>query len=338
MYLHQALFLVLAAGPAPHQTGPATGSAIEFKKLMLAEWEAVGIEIRSMRMEITREHYKGLRGDPLQLDTRWTISSAFSPVGRIYGYTEEEYDEHAAVKRSINRRSLDNVKYKAELQRGKQPDSWVLVKYEESARAQIDVNQRVKCPWLACANIFLPDWVADDCFVVRGTDLVQVDSGEHVLRIEFAHNEAKRTKLGKDVVIVVTSGHIDVDPAKRYRVTGYRFAYKTKQSEGTETGAFRYADKNTLPLLVEASIEKPNVKSSAFGTGNFRETYSYKIEYNCEVPDREFRLSNYGLPEPVGVTWRKPTPTYIWLLAAAGICGALAIGLRYFVRRRVASA
>ena len=38
------------------------------------------------------------------------------------------------------------------------------------------------------------------------------------------------------------------------------------------------------------------------------------VYYNGIDPEPEFRLSHYGLPEPQGVTWPKPTPWYIYFI------------------------
>lgn len=50
--------------------------------------------------------------------------------------------------------------------------------------------------------------------------------------------------------------------------------------------------------------------------------------------EKEFTLSAFGMPEPVGVTWEKPTPRYVWFLLGAGGFAALMIGFRYLARRR----
>lgn len=63
---------------------------------------------------------------------------------------------------------------------------------------------------------------------------------------------------------------------------------------------------------------------------------SYQIDPVVDLPDAEFTLSAFGLPEPVGVTWSKPTPNYFWWLVAAGGCVLLALGFRYLARRRAA--
>lgn len=51
-------------------------------------------------------------------------------------------------------------------------------------------------------------------------------------------------------------------------------------------------------------------------------------------PPRDFRLSAYGLPEPVQFPERKTVPTYVWLLAGAAVCLVIALGFRYLARRR----
>jgi len=60
------------------------------------------------------------------------------------------------------------------------------------------------------------------------------------------------------------------------------------------------------------------------------------------IKDEEFRISAYGLPEPVGVTWEepskpssptKPIPTYVWILCGAGCFAVLAIVFA-FLRQR----
>ncbi|HEY1487878.1 MAG TPA: hypothetical protein VGF84_17360 [Micromonosporaceae bacterium] len=58
------------------------------------------------------------------------------------------------------------------------------------------------------------------------------------------------------------------------------------------------------------------------------------IDPTADPPEREFTLTTFGLPEPVGVVWETPTPRYVWwLIAAAGFL-VLAVGFRYLARRR----
>src|SRR5262249_45077640 len=53
-----------------------------------------------------------------------------------------------------------------------------------------------------------------------------------------------------------------------------------------------------------------------------------------EFDDRDFTLTTYGLPEPYGITWSRPTPRYVWLLIGAVGCLMLGLGLRYLAKRK----
>jgi hypothetical protein len=64
----------------------------------------------------------------------------------------------------------------------------------------------------------------------------------------------------------------------------------------------------------------------------------YELEVNDSVPDSEFTLSAFGLPEPGSEPVKKSIPLYVWILVAAGVCAVLAVGFRYLARRRRLSA
>jgi len=63
------------------------------------------------------------------------------------------------------------------------------------------------------------------------------------------------------------------------------------------------------------------------------DTYEYQVDPSIDPPEREFTLSAFGLPEPVGVVWEKRTPVYVWLLVAAGVLLTLGIFFRWLARR-----
>lgn len=48
----------------------------------------------------------------------------------------------------------------------------------------------------------------------------------------------------------------------------------------------------------------------------------------------DFRLSAFGLPEPVDAPPVPRSPTYLWLILAAAACVGLAVGFRYLARRQ----
>ncbi len=51
----------------------------------------------------------------------------------------------------------------------------------------------------------------------------------------------------------------------------------------------------------------------------------YKLRLDPSVPDTEFTLSAFGLPEPRGITWERPTPKWIWY--GLGGLGLIAFGV-----------
>ena len=78
-----------------------------------------------------------------------------------------------------------------------------------------------------------------------------------------------------------------------------------------------------------------DVSNSGIGNSiNYEIKRWYKCEIDRHVPDSEFTLSAFGLPEPVGVEWGRKTPVYVWLFLAAGVLGVLALGLRWLAHRR----
>jgi hypothetical protein len=59
-------------------------------------------------------------------------------------------------------------------------------------------------------------------------------------------------------------------------------------------------------------------------------------EYTPVPPfaDEDCRLTAFGFPEPVGVRWPQPTPPYVWVLVAAGVCCVFALVFAWLARRR----
>lgn len=328
--LQLKLLLTLAAAV---QQQPADNSAVDFKRTVLAEWEKLDKEVRFMRLEQSTEIHSGIKGNPRRLTTKRIVTEAFSALGKLYGISDEEFDENLNLKRTGGSMTIENLKYQAEIRRGKESNSWLLVKCDQTPQQAIEVRAGFKFPWLICMNIFLPEWIADECFVISRIERIEANSPEPILRVHFVHDESQRKSLNKQLRIAATSGHIDFSPDHRYRVAGYRIAYKTNRSEGVETATLKYATKHQVPVLEQVDVERPDVKSKDFGTGSFHWLHAYKIDYESKPSQEEFRLSHYGLPEPFGIEWRRPTPIYIWLLASAGVVAVFALAVRYLARR-----
>jgi hypothetical protein len=82
--------------------------------------------------------------------------------------------------------------------------------------------------------------------------------------------------------------------------------------------------------FVSSRVLKGSPSSSPTDKLEQETRYTYKID---SVPSSRFRLSHYGLPEPEGVVWEKPTPRWVWFATAAGVLLILSILFRWLQKR-----
>jgi len=132
----------------------------------------------------------------------------------------------------------------------------------------------------------------------------------------------------------LTGGVLLLQPTRNWLPVKTTAFTRNRVGTGTHTVQFEYLPgQYPLPRHADSGevyqlFTDPNPwKSSSTG------------DYNFRVPERlpdtqEFTLTAFGLPEPVGVVWVKPTPRYVWFLAAAVVFALVAITFRWLARRR----
>jgi hypothetical protein len=212
-------------------------------------------------------------------------------------------------------------------------------------------------------NMILPQWdrsltqtmflVTSPHFSYRGTRLSELVSqpgfqikkmvredreGAALVRIEhhYSYVESKAYQVEVD-------GSLFLDPARHWCIR------QVLDNEGSFLGENRYgtAKRDTRYEIIDHPSGFPLVKSSTTRSTSYYEKTKrttegtllreYEWDVNDRLPNADFTLSAFGLPEPPGVKWEKPTPVYVWILAAAGASGALAFGAYYLARRRQAA-
>lgn len=99
---------------------------------------------------------------------------------------------------------------------------------------------------------------------------------------------------------------------------------------------------NTFQVVYGTMIEDVaypvEVNASTIAKGQDKQP-SYDVHViveikKCDLPDSSYRLSAFGLPEPVDIeATSKRIPNYIWLLTGAAVSLLLAFGLRYLCKR-----
>jgi hypothetical protein len=129
---------------------------------------------------------------------------------------------------------------------------------------------------------------------------------------------------------------LQLNPDEYHTVRSATAELRVNKSEGTLTVTCDYQFIDGLPVPLRSN--KQEVYRSPGDPLEIHDETHYQIDPRIDPPETEFTLSAFGLPEPVGVTWEKPTPIYVWLILAAAGFGVLALLFRWLMRRRQAAA
>ncbi len=149
----------------------------------------------------------------------------------------------------------------------------------------------------------------------------QPGTSELVFTIPMTANPTKDLKIGFD------SAKVYFDTNNKCRISRFDGTLPAKMQNCTVGGLISYRTQDGF-------IDKYQQ------TARFGDRYQTTVVISTDsielrdVPEKEFSLSAYGLPEPEGVVWEKPaTPLYVWLLSAAAILAVLAVAFRTIQRR-----
>jgi hypothetical protein len=123
---------------------------------------------------------------------------------------------------------------------------------------------------------------------------------------------------------------IYVDPSHGWRVVERRVEASTaaetdRWTYGVVVGGVEFPSEFKTLTTFKGASAPPNMEI----TGRL-----IRLQVTEKTPE-DFRLSAFGIPEPVDVG-PPPNPTrwYLWLLAAAGCCAAFSLGFAYLRRRQ----
>jgi hypothetical protein len=196
--------------------------------------------------------------------------------------------------------------------------------------------------WLGMAhNIFgrenslLPEVSKDGDFSVRSASPVLVD-GQALVRVEFAARPKKWTTKShpnETDWMPLRGGWLVFDPEKYWVIRECHVEFQNWGAGAADVrlmdGKFEYKEgKKGFPVL------KRIVRG--FPLSGSRQTIEFDLSEKDDVPDSDFTLSAFGLPEPAELKTARPQAWYIWAGLAGGVCLALGGGLRWMAKRRAA--
>ena len=316
------LFVLLGSTGARSQQAE---QPVPSKEQILDCWREALRTVSDARVRITKEYYFARDENPVnltQIDRRELVH-----FGRSYLFNHSLCEIQEGKEKEIDgRRDIANTIYQATLKQGQQNKQWSLVNYAEGERTFGPNAKLGLLPWLICFNQLLPEWFSNPRIQV--VKVTRPDpSNPTIVRVTLRLNEVGLSRDEADAQ-TVKRGYFDFDEFRYFCPLRYELARKTRHSEWVETATFEYAPSKGLPILQLRDVSSPSIRSEKLGMRHSREVETYEIEYNPSLDEKIFWLSNYGLPEPPGVTPPRGTPRYVWFLMAAGVLTVLGILFR----------
>lgn len=161
----------------------------------------------------------------------------------------------------------------------------------------------IRAPWIVL-GFPLADLIKDPGFKVKQIENVSVD-GRNCVRVTFDYSPTVRDPLWSRT----ENAELILDPVLNWCVK----AYSIKMSENVCVGRFDYDHAaGSLPFIREYFFER----TTKHGVATTR-VKAHQIVYR-DVPEHEFSLSAFGLPEPMQDAVPQPAPRwYIWFAVAA---------------------
>lgn len=233
-----------------------------------------------------------------------------------------------------------NSKYFFELKRNKAGTAWLLSRvFENVSGTEFDQDEGVVelrsyidriangLTQLMLSNGYTP---VDRVTSLPGFNLKSATlSGpnDQVLSIafEYDHKDSESGKMGRAVCTAEFDLGMSGIP-RRYSET-----VKTPTSEITR-------ERSAELIVVADGYELRNKTRARVVTGG-QTTYTSDNANTAVIrfarsPESEFTCSAFGVPEPPGIEWSRPTPWYVWLAVAGVGCLAAFLVLRRVAARR----
>lgn len=255
-------------------------------------------------------------------------------------------DIHANRDSLLSMCSIVNPHYSAVISLNKSyPEKTILKKYSNTEEELAPVKpsdvlfSEISHHFVYNTTMRLRKVVSDPSFIVTKV-AEESENGRELFRIDHTYNYSFR--LGnQDSRLVRQHGSLWLDPSRCWCIHRFKSSYETiirgEKSFDTERDIVCEVidHPSGFPILKSMtermkSFDYKNKKKIEVST-----EANYDLEVNDSVPESEFTLSAFGLPEPGGAEpVKKPVPMYVWILIAACSCGTLAFAFRYLARRR----
>lgn len=310
----------------------ATFDEVERSKEPAAVWKPLLIQEAPKAWQRCYTRTKQLQGSwsltTRSLITKWVQKDRFE-IKQRDGYSlcleQTEQTEHLRV---------SNPKYAFSLRRPRDNAPWVV--------AQVRVG----------TSLFRPSTVENPHYVVRMishfsytfagvVDTLQVTlldegfsirtvspitlQGRRLIKAEFDYSPPKNPAR-----MPLCAGSVVFDPDHYWTIRRFEVQTQWGKDPATEIATFTYHyTQDGFPILQELVNRRKCLGQNA----DLEFHYRFQLQ-ESDIPEREFRLSAFGFPEPQGIRWENGSRWYLWFIIAAGVSLVAGGYFRYRVQRR----
>jgi hypothetical protein len=223
--------------------------------------------------------------------------------------------------------------------RANRPGQWMIDRCVIAGTPESEADRKSREPVLSAAphdphyrngiNTLLTTFLAND--KVKIQSLTKSPANTACYRISYEGAGDTLTSGPKNQMNV--AGWIDLSPDLNWSVVESNQV--TKLSVGEANTNHRFTVRRVEGVVLVTHHEQLTVSKFEGKNLKTRLVYEFEPRLSGDADPREFTLSHYGLPEPVGIAPPpKPWPRYVWFLIAAGGLAAIALLSRWVLALR----
>jgi hypothetical protein len=175
-------------------------------------------------------------------------------------------------------------------------------------------DQAAVLGWTTVDNVRLADLVREPNFRVTGAKAIERDGAE-LIQIDFDNTHVPAAPL----YILIQSGMLLLDPDRFWMLRGFDVRDRSAQGEHSSKGEYEVRSSSTKAPIPKRLVQVS--KGLMKGGRVMTITKEYDLSEVTTPPgEEEFTLSAFGLPEPQGVIWQKPSRWYLWFIGVGVAC------------------
>lgn len=318
----------------------STGDGQILKQKIVSAWDSTLKSINTVQWQQKIEYYASRDPKTLKMNRTDMIRHVVDRTAGTYWSVDVDRSQAQDQGRSGNRESsltLANTKYAAELTKRAGSNDWLISTFRDHVSLATHINEDSLCPWMTLAgSIQVYLLFKHDHVIIDKVEPIQQAGQDSIVKVTFTFRKST-SQTPDGYWQYVKSGVLELDPAHSYRPVKYQIRTAGPLEETTMVGSLEYEPGDGIPILKKMTDHSEG-RSKRKGNvwGKTVSTFS-NVEYNGKVNEEDFRLSTYGLPEPVGVEWPKKSRVWLWLIGGTILAALLAVFFRYLRQRTSAT-